>query len=68
VETHGIIVLYVTFEVTKGFWTILVNLYIVGLMLPYEAIITSMVYQAAQVPAPLSKSPAPAPATGSLTW
>jgi hypothetical protein len=66
VETHDNIMLLVTFRVTRGFQTILVNFFIVGFMLPYEAIITSVAYQATQVSAPPSKSPAPVLKTG--TW
>jgi hypothetical protein len=41
--------LHVSFGVTKGLQTTLVNFYIVGLMLPYEAIITSTEYRTVQV-------------------
>jgi hypothetical protein len=47
VEPHGSIVLRVSFGVTKGLQTTLVNFYIVGLMLPYEAIIMSTEYRTA---------------------
>jgi hypothetical protein len=57
VETHESIVLPISFGVTKGFRAILVNFFIVGLMLPYEAFVTSVMYQARQVPAPSDKSP-----------
>jgi hypothetical protein len=55
VEPHGIIMLVIAFRVTKGFQTILVNFFIVGLLLPYDAINMSVAYQAAKVPVPLSK-------------
>jgi hypothetical protein len=55
VEPHGIIMLAIAFRVTKGFQTILVNFFIVGLLLPYDAINMSVAYQAAKVPVPLSK-------------
>jgi hypothetical protein len=68
VETHDNIVLPITFGVTEGFRTILINFFIVDLMLPYEAIITFVAYQVVQVPAPPGKSPALVPAMGSSTW
>jgi hypothetical protein len=40
VETHGSIVLPVALRVTHDFQNFLVNFFIVGLMLPYAAIIT----------------------------
>jgi hypothetical protein len=68
VETHSSIILPVAFGATEGFQTFLVNFFIVDLMLPYEAIITSTLCQVAQVLAPPHKSSALVPVTGSTTW
>jgi hypothetical protein len=51
-ETHRSIILPVSLGAIEDFQTFLVNFYIVGLMLPYEDIITSMECQAALVPSP----------------
>jgi hypothetical protein len=53
-ESYDSIVLPIFFGVIEGFQTTLVNFHIVGLMLPYDAIITSVEYRTTQVSPPSS--------------
>jgi hypothetical protein len=64
VEPHSSIDLPITFRVTTGFRIIQIKFFIVGLMLPCDAIITLAVYQAPQISAPPSISLAPVPTMG----
>jgi hypothetical protein len=68
VEPHGSIMPPVTFVNVGGPLTILVNFFVVGLMLRYEAILMSAMLQVAPVPSKSSKSSASASSSGSLSW